>query len=281
MNIEIANRLYQYRKKNNLSQEELAAKIGVSRQAVSKWERAEASPDTDNLILLAKLYGVTLDDLLQGESEPQKAENCEQSQKEAQEEQSDDGFAPDPDENYTKCDKVSFKKGIHIHSKDGDKVDISFKDGVNVIDSDGSRVSVNRHGVNVSENGKTKVYTDENGDVHYSDDVKEKSNHKKSTFMMFPYYLITAVAYIVFGLFNICGGFAYGWIVFLTIPLYYTTVETIIKRKPSAFCFPALVVIVYLIFGFGWRLWHPSWVIFLSIPVYYSMGIFFKHRKDN
>lgn len=38
MNIEIANRLLQYRKKNNLSQEELAGKIGVSRQAVSKWD---------------------------------------------------------------------------------------------------------------------------------------------------------------------------------------------------------------------------------------------------
>ena len=63
MNIEIANRLLQYRKKHNLSQEELASQIGVSRQAVSKWERAEASPDTDNLILLAKLYGVTLDEL--------------------------------------------------------------------------------------------------------------------------------------------------------------------------------------------------------------------------
>lgn len=47
MNIETANRLLQYRKKMNLSQEELAARIGVSRQAVSKWERAEASPDTD------------------------------------------------------------------------------------------------------------------------------------------------------------------------------------------------------------------------------------------
>ena len=43
MNIETANRLLQYRKENNLSQEELAEKIGVSRQAVSKWERAEAS----------------------------------------------------------------------------------------------------------------------------------------------------------------------------------------------------------------------------------------------
>ena len=66
MNIEIANRLVQLRKNHNLSQEELAARIGISRQAVSKWERAEASPDTDNLILLARLYGISLDELLTG-----------------------------------------------------------------------------------------------------------------------------------------------------------------------------------------------------------------------
>lgn len=64
MNIEIANRLRQMRNKNGLSQEELAAKMGVSRQAVSKWERAEASPDTENLVLLAKLYGISIDELL-------------------------------------------------------------------------------------------------------------------------------------------------------------------------------------------------------------------------
>ncbi len=64
MNIEIANRLVELRKKNGLSQEELAEKLGLSRQAVSKWERAESSPDTDNLICLAKLYNVSLDDLL-------------------------------------------------------------------------------------------------------------------------------------------------------------------------------------------------------------------------
>ncbi len=70
MNIEIANRLHQLRKKHNLSQEDLAAKIGISRQAVSKWERAEASPDTDNIISLAKLYGVSLDELLMTDSFP-------------------------------------------------------------------------------------------------------------------------------------------------------------------------------------------------------------------
>lgn len=70
MNVEIANRLQQLRKNNNLSQEELAEKIGVSRQAVSKWERAEASPDTDNLILLSRLYNMSLDELLRTDSRP-------------------------------------------------------------------------------------------------------------------------------------------------------------------------------------------------------------------
>lgn len=64
MNIEIADRLVELRKKNGFSQEALAEKLGVSRQAVSKWERAEASPDTDNLIMLSRIYHVSLDELL-------------------------------------------------------------------------------------------------------------------------------------------------------------------------------------------------------------------------
>ena len=64
MNIEIANRLVELRKKHGFSQEELADKLGLSRQAVSKWERAESSPDTDNLICLAKIYNISLDELL-------------------------------------------------------------------------------------------------------------------------------------------------------------------------------------------------------------------------
>ena len=64
MNVETANKLVGLRKKHGLSQEELAEKIGVSRQAVSKWERAEASPDTENLIALAKIYNISLDEML-------------------------------------------------------------------------------------------------------------------------------------------------------------------------------------------------------------------------
>lgn len=64
MNIEIANRLQKLRKEKGYSQEQLADLLGISRQAISKWERAEASPDTDNLIELAKLYSVSIDYLV-------------------------------------------------------------------------------------------------------------------------------------------------------------------------------------------------------------------------
>lgn len=64
MSIELGNRLQELRKKNGYSQESLAEKLDVSRQAVSKWERGEAAPDTDNLIMLAKLYQVSLDELV-------------------------------------------------------------------------------------------------------------------------------------------------------------------------------------------------------------------------
>ena len=64
MNIEIADRLVELRRSRGYSQEDLAAALGVSRQAVSKWERAESSPDTDNLIALARLYQISLDSLL-------------------------------------------------------------------------------------------------------------------------------------------------------------------------------------------------------------------------
>ena len=64
MTIELGNRLAELRKQHGLSQEELADQLGVSRQAISKWERGEASPDTDNLIELARIYGISLDELL-------------------------------------------------------------------------------------------------------------------------------------------------------------------------------------------------------------------------
>lgn len=59
-----ADKLIQLRKKNGWSQEELAEKIDVSRQSVSKWEGAQAIPDYDKMIKLSNLFGVSIDYLL-------------------------------------------------------------------------------------------------------------------------------------------------------------------------------------------------------------------------
>ena len=68
MTYEFADRLIELRKDNGMSQEELAQRIGLSRQAVSKWERAESSPDIGNLVALAEIYGLTIDDIVKGTS---------------------------------------------------------------------------------------------------------------------------------------------------------------------------------------------------------------------
>ena len=80
MNQKTADRLVELRKNAGYSQEELADTIGVSRQAVSKWERCESSPDTDNLIELARLYKVSLDELINGTDLPPKAPRTEETE---------------------------------------------------------------------------------------------------------------------------------------------------------------------------------------------------------
>ena len=357
MNIETANRLIEYRKKSGLSQDQVAEKIGVSRQAVSKWERAEASPDTDNLIMLSKIYNVSLDELINGKpydaadnsndrgnsssdsdgnapkalhytsddgkridvefdesginikhSKNSAKESIKQNGKtfkdgsaaddadnrESAAENSDDNSGDEPK------DHVSFKHGIHIDSKDGDKVHIGL-DGVHVHDKNGDKVDVgwsgfhvsegrangdevhiDKNGVFVEENGKARVTTDENGNIIVDDEVKQK--HKKSKlhrfFNHFPYYALCIIAYIFFGFFNVCGGWAIGWMIFLTIPLYYSLVSAIFKRRPDHFAYPVLTVLIFLYTGFYHSLWHPMWVIFLTIPIYYMVCDFIRKLND-
>ena len=61
--MEIGNKIMELRKKNGLSQEELAEKIGVARQTISKWELGETSPDLKQSKELSKIFNVSLDEL--------------------------------------------------------------------------------------------------------------------------------------------------------------------------------------------------------------------------
>jgi len=62
----IADRIQNLRKIKGISQEELADKVGVSRQAVSKWESEQSMPDLDKVIIMSEYFGVTTDYILKG-----------------------------------------------------------------------------------------------------------------------------------------------------------------------------------------------------------------------
>lgn len=60
----LAEKIYELRKNNKLSQEQLAEKIGVSRQSISKWESGETSPELERVVALSQVFNVTTDYLL-------------------------------------------------------------------------------------------------------------------------------------------------------------------------------------------------------------------------
>ena len=64
----IGDNIRYYRKINNMSQEELAEKLDVTRQSVSLWESGQTQPSLDNIIALSKIFGVSTDDLLTSKS---------------------------------------------------------------------------------------------------------------------------------------------------------------------------------------------------------------------
>lgn len=65
--MEIGNKILELRKQNNFSQEQLAEKMGVARQTISKWELGETSPDLLQSKMLSKIFNVSLDDLTNNE----------------------------------------------------------------------------------------------------------------------------------------------------------------------------------------------------------------------
>ena len=65
----LSEKLYKLRKNSGLSQEQLAEKINVSRQAISKWESGTAVPESEKLVTISNYFGVSVDYLLKDEEE--------------------------------------------------------------------------------------------------------------------------------------------------------------------------------------------------------------------
>ena len=67
--MKLSEKLQKIRKENNITQEGLADRLNVSRQAVSKWESGTAYPDTEKLIQISKIFNVSLDELINDNKE--------------------------------------------------------------------------------------------------------------------------------------------------------------------------------------------------------------------
>ena len=255
MTIELGNRLAELRKQHGLSQEELADQLGVSRQAISKWERGEASPDTDNLIELARIYGISLDELL--------------GLKKA-EEPKDDGINVHVSTNEG---DVHVSGKAHVVDEDGNEVHID-SDGIHIKDEDGQEVHVTKKGIQIK---------DEEGEHrHVKVSVIKDRKHRINALVSLVTTFGVIIAYILLG--TILNLWGQAWTLFLLIPLVPTLAEAIIFKNGNIFAYPIFVAFIYLTLcawvlpEFGINMWHPLWVMFLTVPVYYGVCNFIKPK---
>lgn len=260
MDLAMAQRLVDRRKAASLSQEALAAQLGVSRQAVSKWERSESSPDTDS-------------------SEDGSTETVDEA-KEAEDsaEHADCGDKPLVD--------ISLARGIHvIDPNKGEEVRVGWN-GIHVTNErKGEEVHVGPGGVHVDtlEDDGHSVHTNDDGTVtidgetfsswkeaHDKLDHHGKHFHTKvgRTWNKFPFPALVTLAYLVLGI--AYGTWATGLFLVFLIPVYYALGDFIDQRHLSK-----LIDVVYSVSAEAWFLYmwlclgqpHPAWVILITIPV--------------
>lgn len=282
----------------------------MSRQAVSKWERSESSPDTDNLIALAALYGVSLDELLYGKA----VDSTDNSQ--ADDEAQDSGAG-------TKAsDEAEEVKASTEHADCSDKplVDISLARGIHVIDPNkDEEVHVGWNGIHVANERKGEevhvgpgglhidTLEDDGHSVHTNDDgtvtidgetfsswkeAHDKLDHHGKhfrtkvgrTWNKFPFPALATLAYLVLGI--VYGTWATGLFLVFLIPVYYALGDFIDQRHLSK-----LIDVVYSVSAEAWFLYmwlclgqpHPAWVILITIPVVKALMRWcrkqWKHRK--
>lgn len=278
----LPNNLYELRKSAGLSQEEFAEKLGVSRQAVSKWERGEAYPDTENLIVISDMFNVTIDELLKSKTI---ADDCSDNSRNTSNESGDNSENTGNESgdflhvNIGDKVKVDLSGGITVNSDD-ESVNIDLGNGgITVNDDDGNvKVNLGKDGITVNdENGNVKVklskghiiINDDNDDDD-DDDENYPKGSVASIFYAVPYPIVVVVAFLALGIFF--DAWYWAWTLFLTIPVYYPLISAVHRKRFSAFPYPVFITFLFCLFGMLYGIWHPLWIIYLTVPIYYPIA---------
>lgn len=203
LNNAMGERLAELRRTGGMSQEELAERLDVSRQAVSKWERGESQPDIGNLIAISELYGVSIDYLAKGDMEMSAGGHDEEPPSHYKEE----GFGVGADESL-RClhDETESREDFQAVNTKADLCQESPDKGAETFSPPPPP-----SGIPVVPQGMS---------------VEEGLPKRKNPWMTFPYPLLVIVVYLFLG-------FAFGlwhpaWVLFLTIPFYYWVAQIIV-----------------------------------------------------
>ena len=256
-------RLSRLRKEKGLTQEEIANRITISPQAVSKWENDISSPDILVLSQLADILGVSIDELL-GHKNIEKAEASSEPKTE------------EADEVVDEAKTESKHKGEKVVIDD---------DGVHLTDDDGKKVHITSEGVEV---------LDEDGKVVKNKRFDEHKPHVAEVVVWSVFAALTIVGNILIGILwtDQFMGWKMGWILFLLVPIAGSIAHAIRKKKITHFAYPILVVAVYCTLGFlgqylGFHGWDFYWFLFLTIPAFYLLFgpidkyVIHKNEKDD
>lgn len=263
----LSNNLYLLRRKAGLSQEEFAEKLCVSRQAVSKWERGEAYPDTENLIVISEMFSVSIDELLKSDNICYTNSSTEE---EADRDQSDeDGLHI----KFGDAVKVALDGGICVNDKDGQvKVNIG-KGGIVVNDEDGVEIKLGKCGIEINDDDHHRIVVNSgvNDDDHQSIVVNSGRERSFASVMhAVPYPMVVVIAFLALGIFfNV---WYWAWTLFLTVPIYYPLISAIHRKRFTVFPYPVFITFIFCLFGMLFGIWHPLWVLYLTVPIYYQIA---------
>lgn len=245
MAMPLSDKLTLLRLQNGLSKAELSNRLGVSESDISAWESGASSPDLNVLPKIASFYSITVDALLNPEHVPN---NAPQQQTYQQPNYQQPNCRPNYQQPNYQQQNTNAQQDYTQQAKQAAKGFIF------------SRL------------------------FEFADSCVKTANHRATARMMFifPFPLIIVAAYIFVG--AVLDLWHPAWIMFLLIPCYYMIAAALRAKSRKAFFLiqpvPIVVVILFLMIGFGLHIWHPTWILFLIIPAYYwFVAVFVKGRR--
>ena len=256
MNESFGQRLSRLRKEKGLTQEEIAKRITISPQAVSKWENDLSSPDILVLSSLADILGVSVDELL----------GREEASEEKQESKSEEPKAEEVEQEV-----VNERAGITID-----------KDGFHAETQGGSYIHFDKQGIHVNNAKTGKSYEIKDDDVIIEGESlkekrkKEKAKKAQKWIPAGTIFGLSIIGYILMGLLWPDGnmGWTCGWTLILFAISLDSIFEAVAKKKFCVFAYPIFITAAYCLLSylgnyFSFQSWNYWWFLFITIPVYY------------